>query len=82
MHVHDPDFYLVLGFWFVYSTILLMFQKNTGVTVLVYSHFHLTRLLDGDPSLKTGLPVLVCPHFRLTRLLEGDLNDKFPLKVS
>ena len=26
-----------------------MFQKWTGLPVLVYPHFHLTRLLDGDP---------------------------------
>ena len=38
-------------FWFVYSTTLLMFQKNTGLPVLAFPHFHLTRLRDGDPSL-------------------------------
>ena len=31
-----------------------MFQKNTGLSVLAYPHFHLTRLRDGDPS-RTGL---------------------------
>ena len=44
----DPHFYLVLGFRLVHSATLLMFQKNTGLTVLVFPHFHLTRLLDGD----------------------------------
>ena len=75
-------FIWVLGFWLVYSTTLLTFQKNTGLRVLVYPHFHFTRLLDGDPSLNTGLAVLVYPHFHLTRLLDGDPNDQFPLKVS
>ena len=29
----------VLGVWLVYSTTLLMFQKNTVLPVLVYPHF-------------------------------------------
>ena len=57
-----------------------MFQKNTGLPVVAFPHFHLKRLRDGDPS-NTGLTVLVYPHFRLTRLLEGDLNDQSPLKM-
>ena len=36
----------VLGFWLVYSTTLLMFQENTGLSVLVYPHYRLTRLLE------------------------------------
>ena len=48
-----------------------MFQKNTGLPVVVYPRFHLTRLLDGDPHLNTGVSVLVYPNFRLTRLLGG-----------
>ena len=58
-----------------------MFQKNTGLPVLAFPHFRVTRLRDDDPS-HTGLPVLVYPHFRLTRLLRGDLNDQSPLKMS
>ena len=46
--VRDPHFYLVLGFWLVHLTTLLMFQKWTGLPVLVYPHFNLARLLDGD----------------------------------
>ena len=48
--VRDSFFFfnLVLGFWLVHATTLLMFQKNTGLPVLVYPHFHLTRLLEGD----------------------------------
>ena len=41
-------FSLVLGFRLIYVTTLLMFQKCAGFPVLVYPHFHLTRLLDGD----------------------------------
>ena len=38
-----------------YSTAaLLMFQKNTGLSVLVYPHFHFTQWRDGDLS-RTGL---------------------------
>ena len=73
--VRDSTFYLVLRFWLVSSTTLLMFQKNTGLSLLAYPHFHLTRLRDGDPS-HTGPPVLVYPHFRLTRLLEGEVRLK------
>ena len=70
--VRDSHFYLVLGFWLVYLTTFLTFLKNTGLSALVYPHFHLTRLLHGDSSLIMGLPVLVYPHFRLTRLRDGD----------
>ena len=41
-------FFGVLGFRLVHVTTLLVFLKWTGLTVLVYPHFHLTRLLDGD----------------------------------
>ena len=66
----DSHFSLVLGFWLFFLTTLLMFQKNTGLPVLVYPHFHLTQFWMA--------PVLVYPHFPLTRLLEGDLNDQSP----
>ena len=39
-------FYLVFGLWLVHSTTLLMSQKNTGLSVLFYPHFRLTRLLE------------------------------------
>ena len=42
------SFYLVLGFRLVHVTTLLVFQKCAGFPVLVYPHFHLPRLLDGD----------------------------------
>ena len=70
-------FYLVLGFWLVYSATLSDVSEEYGSLRTCLS----TRLWDGDPS-HTGLPVLVYPHFRLTRLLEGDLNDQSPLKTS
>ena len=41
------SFLFGFGFWSVHVTSLL-FQKCTGFFVLVYPHFHLTRLLDGD----------------------------------
>ena len=76
----SPNLFVILflgGFllsgWFSQQLLLRDFRR-----VLAFPHVHLTRLLDGDPS----LPVLVYPHFRLTRLLEDDLNDQFPLKVS
>ena len=54
--------------WLGWSTAPLpRFQKNTGLTVLAFPHFHLTRLRDGDPS-RTGLTILVYPHCRLTQL--------------
>ena len=36
------------GFRLVHVTTQLIFQKCTGLPVLVNPHFHLTRLLDGD----------------------------------
>ena len=41
-------FVFFFGFWLVHVTTLLMFQKWTGLLMLVYPQFHLTRLLDGD----------------------------------
>ena len=55
----------------VYSTTLLMFQKNTGLHVLVYPHFHLTRLLDGDPSLNAGLTALCLSTLSLDTIAGG-----------
>ena len=46
--VRVSHFYLVLKFRLVRSTTLLTFQKCTGLPVLVYPHFRLTRWLDGD----------------------------------
>ena len=50
-------FYLVLGFWLVYSTAALpRFQKSTGLPVLAFPHVYLTQLRDRDLS-HTGLTV-------------------------
>ena len=42
------SFFLILEFRLVHAATLLVFQKCADFTVLVYPHFHLTRLLDDD----------------------------------
>ena len=53
-----------------------MLQMSTGLPVLAFTHVHLTRLRDGDPS-RTGLPVFVYPHFRDTveDVMGGEVDE-------